>query len=80
MITYFTMDLPMIYKHCPENQTEETCPLRSYLNSDESVFSILSFTHQLGRKTQDWPTVRDAVDKMHAMCNECMNKNLQHTK
>ena len=80
MVTYFTASIPMIYKHCPENQTETTCQLIEYLNSKESVYSLIPFSHQIVPKTQDWATARDAIDKMHTICAECQNKNSQKTK
>ena len=80
MITYFSVDVPMIYNRCPENQTESTCLLRSYLDSEESAFRILPFTHRLSMKTSDWISVRDGIDKIRAICADCQAKNVQHTK
>lgn len=80
MITYFSVDIPMIYNNCPKNQTESTCMLRSYLNSEESVFRMLPSTHRLSMKNPNWTVVRDGIDKMHAICADCHEKNLQYTK
>ena len=80
MVTYFSIHVPMIYNHCPENQTEETCFLRSYLNRKDSVYYLVPYSYQLMPRAQDWPTARDAIDKMHAICAECQKQNNQNTK
>ena len=80
MVTYFTFSMPMIYNRCPENQTEETCVLRKYLDSKESVYRLVPHSYQLMPRAQDWPTARDAIDKLHAICAECQKQNNQKTK
>ena len=80
MVTYFTINMPMIYNQCPDNQTDDTCALRVYLNSAESVYRLVPSSYQLIPQTRDWKTARNAIDTMYKICAECQTKHTQQTK
>lgn len=80
MLTYINITVPRIYEHCPENQTEATCPLRSYLVNDQNLFIFVPRANQLFSNSQDWTAARKAIDEMHSICKECHTKNDQKTR
>jgi len=80
MLTYFNIEIPRIYEHCPENQTKTTCQLRSYLANNQDAFLVLPRVNKMLPNTQDWMVARDAVDKMHAICTQCHAQNDQKTR
>jgi len=80
MITAFSVPVPFIYEHCPKGQTEQTCALRQYLNSDNSVYKLLPYNYTLFPQTNDWTVARDAIDEMHKICAKCQAEHNQNTK
>ena len=80
MLTMYLLNVPPIYQRCPKDQTEQTCALRQYLNSKDSVYKALPCEHKLSPNTNNWTVVRDAIDEMHKICAKCQAEHNQNTK
>ena len=80
MITVFSIHVPFIHEQCPKGQTEQTCALRQYLNTDNCVYKLMPHDYRLLPDTNDWNTARDAIDKMHEICAKCQAEAKQNAR
>jgi hypothetical protein len=56
---------------CPKEITEKDCPLRKYLNSDQSNFRISINETLLVPKTNNWDELGKSFVEMQKICQGC---------
>lgn len=70
---YTEIRIPALWSQC-NNVTRGECALRPYLVNNK-VFKWFPLDHLLAPDTRDWPTIRDEIDKIYAICAKCQKDN-----
>ena len=75
MITEFVV--PVVRTVCPKGMNEQNCPLRKYLNNEQTSFHFSINESYLIPNTDDAKKIADAMIKMQNICAHCMDNNKQ---
>lgn len=68
-------NLNVLNTECPATMTEQTCPLRKYLNSPASALRISINETLLMPKTNNAQDLVKAINQMHQICRDCHTNN-----
>ena len=70
---FLEIRIPALWSQCPPIQRNQ-CALRPYLVNNK-IFKWFPHDHLLAPDTRDWPTARDEIDKIYAICAKCLAEN-----
>lgn len=70
---YAEIKIPALWSQCPPIQRNQ-CALRPYLVNNK-FFKWFPHDHLLAPDTRDWPTARDEINKIYAICAKCVAEN-----
>lgn len=66
--------IPYLWSQCPPIERRQ-CALRPYLAKNK-VFTWSPSEHiMIPYNTCDWPTARDEIDRIYALCAKCVAEN-----
>ncbi|MBR3510907.1 MAG: hypothetical protein IKN73_02495 [Alphaproteobacteria bacterium] len=75
MTNRFRISLPVISIECNKDSLADAfhtkCPLKKYLDSDESVYVAWPNENRLLPNTNDFQHACDDIEKIREICNNC---------
>ena len=78
MVTEFI--IPAVRTVCPKDMTAQNCPLRKYLNNEQTSFHFSMNESYLIPNTDDAKKIADTMVKMQNICAQCKADNNQKMK
>lgn len=74
---YTIFNTPVVRSQCPDEITEQSCPLRDFINKGQNTFHVSVNESYLEPNTTDVSKIVKTLVECRKICNKCLENNKQ---